>query len=79
MNPDKQPKKERFSIKLELMVPVTITYDIEAIDFKNALLEIEKSTARKISKQEHMNRRIKLKATIYKPHSSIILHTKNYR
>lgn len=68
-----------YDVKVEFLIPTTITYRVSAANENEALKEIEKISARKMSQQQHLNRKIKLKATVYKPSSNMVKLSKNYR
>lgn len=81
MSDNIQPKqKKQYDVKVEFLIPTTITYRVTAFTEEDALKEIDKMAVRKIgSTQQHLNRRIKLKATVYQPNSSMIKLSKTYR
>lgn len=70
-----------FQIKLEALVPTTITYTINAADEHEAIKELERNaTLRPISMpQQQLHRKIRLKATVYQGGTSMIKLSKNYR
>lgn len=76
---DKKIEKKTYDIKVELLVPTTITYRVVAEDEQEALKEIDKYSARKISTQHNFNRKIKLKATVYNYGTTMIKLSKTYR
>lgn len=71
--------KKQYDIKLDILVPTTITYRVSALNEQEALKEIDKSSARKLSIQQHLNRRIRLKATVYAQGTSMVKFSKTYR
>jgi len=71
--------KQQFDVKLEILVPTTITYRVSATDEKEALKEVDKFSARKLSYKQNLNRKIKLKAIVYTPNSSMVKFSKTYR
>lgn len=75
----KKPVKRSFDVRVEFLIPATITYRVQAFDEKEALKEAEKPSARVSHKREQMNRRIKLKATVLLPSSSTVKLQKTYR
>jgi hypothetical protein len=71
--------KSYYDVKVEFLIPTTITYRVSATNEHEALKEVEKISAQKKSQQQHLNRKIKLKATVYNPSSSMIKLSKIYR
>lgn len=76
---DKPNTPQSFDVKIEVMVPMTITYRVTANSAQEALKEADKHSARKTATAQHMHRRIKLKATVYLPNSNMIKYTKTFR
>lgn len=71
--------KKQFDVKVDFLIPTTITYRVSAETEEEALKEIEKLSARKVSTQQHLQRKIKLKATVYQSYSNMIKLSKTYR
>ena len=76
---DAKQEKKIYTIRVEYLVPTTITYQVSALDEKEALREIDKISARKVSSHQNLVRKIKLKAVVYKAHSSTMMLSKTYR
>lgn len=72
-------QKKSYDVKVEFLIPTTITYRVTAANEEEALKEIEKFSARRISNQQHLQRKIKLKATVYQPNTSMVKLSKTYR
>ena len=73
----KIPIKKPFDIKLECLVPCTLTYRIFAEDENAALLNIDKQAPRDM--KPNIRRKKNIKATVYDSGSSILRLTKAYR
>lgn len=71
--------KQSFDIKVDFLIPTTITYRVTAESAQAALKLIDSPTARQVDLRRHMNRRIKLKGSVYRPHSSTLLFSQIYR
>jgi len=74
-----QPKTQQFDVKVEVLVPATITYRVSAIDEHDALKQIEMNKGTIRHNQQNIARKIKLKATVYPAFSSLIKLSKTYR
>lgn len=74
-----KPTPKQFDVKVELLVPTTITYRVSALNEEDALKEVEKYSARKLSTQQHLHKKIKLKASVYIPGSNMIKLSRTYR
>lgn len=71
--------KQQFSVKLECLIPATITYRVIASDEQEALKEIDKYSTKVVAFQENKNKKIKIKATVYKLNTSMVKLSKTYR
>lgn len=76
---DKPIERKNFDVKVELLIPTTITYRVLALDEQDALKEIDKGSARRMSTHQNLNRKIKLKATVYGANTTMIKLSKTYR
>lgn len=72
-------EKEYFDVRVEFLIPTTITYRVQAETEQDALKEIDKPSARRVHAVPKDNRKIKLKATVYQPNSNLIKLSKTYR
>lgn len=72
-------KKQFYDVKLEILVPTTITYRVEAINETEALKEVDKISAKKIATKQNLTRRIKIKATVYNVNTTMMRLSKTYR
>lgn len=71
--------KKPYDVKLEVLMPTTITYRVMALDPQDAVKEIEKNYGMQTATKQDRMRKIKIKATVYQASTSMIKHTKNYR
>jgi|ERR1700722_11149863 len=74
--PIKQEPKH-FDIKLECMVPCTVTYRILAMDEHDALIQMDKRPPTGV--KPNLSKKKNIKATIYDSGSSIIRFMKSFR
>jgi c-di-GMP-binding flagellar brake protein YcgR len=72
-----KPKRRKFDVKIETMVPATLKFRVEAFDEKEALGLIK--NARPIEVKYNLLQRRDLKAIVYAYMSTIILLVKNLR
>lgn len=73
------PEKKWFDIKLEYLVPTTITYKISAVNEHEALKAAEKATISRTQVKHNLQRKIKLQAKVYQGSTSILKFSKTYR
>ncbi len=73
------PKKQRFDIKVECLVPTTFTYTIEAETEQQALKEFEQGKHKHKGAIPHQQKAMKLKATVYVANTHMIKLSKAYR
>lgn len=72
--------KKPYDIKLDVLIPTTITYRINATSEQEAIRELEKQSAPvKIALKYNTHKQIKLKATVYSAGTSMIKFSKVYR
>jgi hypothetical protein len=71
--------KKQYDVKVEFLVPTTITYRVAAISEEEALKEAEKTSARAVSTRQKLNRKIKIKATVCQPYSNMVKLSRTYR
>jgi hypothetical protein len=77
--PPPKPVPKNYTVKVECLVPTTITYTVLALNEQDALKEVDKVAARKVSIQHNVNRKIKLKVGVYTLNSSMLKLSKIYR
>ena len=71
------PQKKYYDVKLEALVPCTITYRVYADDEHDALTQIGKKAPTNVKPNVNLKRDIK--ATVYDAGSSIIRFAKTFR
>jgi hypothetical protein len=72
-------KIHHYTIKIDYLVPTTITYKIDAENEHEALKMVDKKPAAHYHMKQNLARKIKLKATIFQASTSIVRFTKTYR
>lgn len=73
------PIIKQYSIKIEFLVPTTITYKVSAENEHEALKKIDKIPASQSHIRYNLQRKIKLKAVVYQGGTSMVKFTKTYR
>lgn len=73
------PKPKPFCVKVECLVPTTVSYRVIALNEQDALKEVDKITAVASSVQQNIRKKIKLKAAVYVGNTSMLKLTKIYR
>ena len=73
---DKQMDKKYYTIKLEALVPTTLTFKVLAKDEKEALEKMQKELP--ISHKPNFMKRKNIKAIVYEFGNLLIKLTKNY-
>lgn len=68
-----------YDIKIEYLVPTTITYKVSAENEHEALKAIEKMPASRSHIKHNLQRKIKLKAKVFQSNTSIVKFSKTYR
>lgn len=74
---NKPKEKQFFDIKLEALVPTTLTYRVFAEDEEEALKQIEKKAPTGV--KPNILQKKSIKATVYAAGSLMIKKIKNYR
>lgn len=71
--------KQKYTIKVDILIPAVLTYQIEAESPKEALEQIERTN--KTSKLDivHSGHKIKIKAKVYKSGTTTLHMTKSYK
>jgi hypothetical protein len=73
----KAPEKKFFDVKLDALVPCTITYRVFAENENDALLNIDKQTPRNV--KPDIRRKRNIKATVYDSGTNNVKITKAFR
>lgn len=79
-NKPEKVKQEHFTVKLECLIPTTMTYKILAESPEQAIEKAEKNIIANISQppKQHFGKSKRLNATVYKAGYSNILSQKKY-
>lgn len=72
-------KINQYTIKIDYLVPTTITYKIAAENEHEALKMVDKKPTSYYHMKQNLPRKIKLKAIIFQASTSIVKFTKTYR
>lgn len=70
-------QKTYFDVKMEVMLPATVTYRVYAEDAEQALNQIDNTTS-PASIKHHLTKKRNIKATVYDAGCSIIKFIKNF-
>lgn len=74
---NKQQQKQYFDIKMEVLLPATVTYRVIAEDAEKALEQINNTTSPNSIKY-HLTKKKILKAMVYDAGCSVIKFIKNF-
>ena len=68
-----------YDIKIDYLVPTTITYKVSAENEHEALKQVEKIPVSRSHIKHNLQRKIKIKAKVFQASTSIVKYTKTYR
>ena len=70
---------KQYDIKIDYLVPTTVTYKVTAENEHEALKQVDKIPASRSHVKHNLQRKIKLKAKVFQAGTSIVRFTKTYR
>lgn len=70
---------KQYDIKIDYLVPTTITYRVSAENEHEAMKAVDKIPASRSHVKHNLQRKIKLKAKVFQSGTSIVKFTKTYR
>lgn len=76
-NKKEQPKLDLYDIRLECLVPITLTYRVQAENQEKALAMVDKQMHNNM--KPNLSKKIKLNAKVYRAGTVNLLNTKVYK
>lgn len=70
---------KQFSVRIECLVPTTITYTVSAENEHEALKQIDKIPSSRSHVKHNLQRKVKLKAVVFNSGTNMVKLTKTYR